>query len=95
MRCAASAFSIASATTSGEIPRRAVSSSIRSIVSGTSPYCARSSGGISIPLASPRLLSQIGVAIEPGSISATWTPELRSSTRSASPTASIACLDAA
>ena len=45
--------------------------------------------------ASARPLSQIGVATEPGSTSATCTCELCSSTRSESPIASIACLEAA
>ena len=45
--------------------------------------------------ASAPALSQIGVATEPGSISATCTFEVRSSTLSASPIASSACLEAA
>ncbi len=95
MRRAVSARSIVCATSSGGTPRRAVSSSALPIAAGTLPYSAWSSGGMTHALPSARALSQIGVATDPGSSSATWTLELRSSTRSASPIASIACLEAA
>ena len=79
------------ATFSGGAPRSAVCPSTSSVRASDSPYSSwpsadrlpRTALAVALPL------SQIGVAMDPGSTIETWTPNWRSSWRSTSPTASI------
>ena len=96
MRRALSARSIVCATCSGGTPRLAVSARPCPSPRARARTGRCSSGGIAqLRVGLARLLSQIGVAPSPARSARPARREVRSSTRSASPIASIACLEAA